>query len=570
MTTRTLPAAPARPAVAPATAARAAGIAHYASLVLAYPALLWLGRDMWFRLDEWNIVLGHSPGSARWYDVFAPFDVHWSTVPVLFYRAVGHFVGASQYLPYMGVTLAAFVLSVHLVWRVLNRCGADPWVSTLLAAALLVLGAGWESMYWVLIVDFTLPLCCVFGAVLLGDRDDVRARHRIGIATLALVAAMCSGAGVAMVVVPFLVVTLRRGWRDGLTVVAPAALAYAIWLALTGSGILDHAGGANRGDSSQVGRFVLDGLTGSLSTLVRTRALGVAAVIALVLWIILRGRRRLLPAPVIACGLGALAVFLLTAVGRANGGDATLPHYVATGIALLMPAVALAVTDLLGALQRVQIARAGVLAGLAAVIGLNAASLVHDANAAAADDRASRNAILAAAYVLQHDPHDTLPASYPETQLAWAVSTADVQRLVRRGDLRAPASVPESLRAEIALRLHVAVQAEAADHDAPPVVTANDQATLTGDGICSTASSLGGTPFVVAVQFPQRGSLQIVPLTAVEMHPYLRGSRDRPDDQEQPTILLAPNQARYLVDTQPGTTVYLLFSSGSVRLCPQP
>lgn len=575
MTARTLPDAPGRTAASgparPATpAARLAATAHHASLLLAYPALLWLGRDMWFRLDEWNIVLGHSPGDARWYDVFAPFDVHWSTVLVLFYRGVGHFAGASQYLPYMGITLAVFVVSVHMAWRVLRRCGADPWVCTLLAAALLVLGAGWESMYWVLILGYTLPLALIFGAVLLADREELHGRHRVGIAVLTLVAVMCTGAGVAMVVVPFVVVALRRGLRDGLSVVAPAALVYAIWLALAGSGILQHPGGANRDDLGQVARFVWDGMSGSVSTLVGPVLLGAVGFVAVAVWMAGRWRRIGMPAPVPACAAGAVAMFLLTAVGRANGGDAVLPHYIATGATLLMPAVALAITDLLRAVRRpARLAYIVVVAGLCVVIAHNAVSLVDNAHAAAAADQESRRIILAAAAVSAH--HEALPDSYPEPILAWAVSAADIARLRASGDLQPPASLPADLEAEVTLRLHVAVARasgpQGVDENGPPLVTTAVGATLSDDDTCATARSTGSSPFTVAVHFETRGSLMIVPVTPVELIPYLRGDLDSPSDEVQPTLFLAPGDTRYLIDIQPRTTPLLRFSAGTVRLC---
>ena len=92
-------------------------------------------------------------------------------------------------------------------------------------------------------------------------------------------------------------------------------------------------------------------------------------------------------------------------------------------------------------------------------------------------------------------------------------------------------------------------------------------ATLSDDGTCATARSTGSSPFTVAVHFETRGSLMIVPVTPVELIPYLRGDLNSPSDEVQPTLFLAPGDTRYLIDIQPRTTPLLRFSAGTVRLC---
>lgn len=553
-------------------AASWAGRAHGASLLLAYPVLLWLGRDMWFRLDEWRIVLGHTAAAGpRWFDVFAPFDVHWSTVLVLFYRGVGVMAGARDYLPYMGVALAVHVLSVHMLWRVLRRIGVDPWVATLSACAVLVLGAAWEAMYWVLILGYTLPLVCTFGAVLLGDRAELHTRHRLAIAALTVAAVMCSGAGVAMIVTPAVVVALRRGVRDGLSVVAPAAAVYAVWLALAGSGILDHPGGASRGQAFDVMRFVWDGVSASVAALVGPTLLGALLLLLVCGWAAVRWRRVGMPAPVPACAAGAVAMFALTALGRANGGAATLPHYLSTGVMLLMPAMALAASDAacrLGRVGRVAAGRAIVFAGLAIVTAHSAATLVAAAHDASTEDQQSRRVILAAAALSRQT--QVLPDSVPEPHLAWAVSGADIVRLRDRGDLP-PAATPPALAAEVRLRVHVAISTAPAGGAAPSQLALTDAVEVTLPRPAPGCVVVRGTTdgfFVVAVTFDTPGELHITAVSPVSVHAFLRGTPAAPADEVQPMVLLPAGDSRWLDDVEPGSSVLLRFTSGVVRLCP--
>lgn len=546
---------------------------HYASLLLAYPLLLWLGRNTWFRLDEWRIVLGHTGAGSQPWDVFAPFDIHWSTAVVLFYRGVGAVAGASTYLPYLALTLAVHVLAAHLLWRVLQRCGADAWVSTLLVAAFLVLGAGWEALYWVLALTFTVPLATALGAVLLADRGELRHRHRAGIAALTLLGVMSGGAGVATLVIPALAAAQRGGVRRGLSVVAPAAAVYAVWFTLAGSGILDHPGTASAGLAGTAARFVWDGLAGSMATLLGPAQLGGAAMLGLLAWMAVRQYRARraraggLPAPVIACGAGAAAVFLLTALGRANGGSPAFSYYLYAGTGLLLPAAAVALTDLV---RRLRVPRAVVIAGLGVVVGHCTALLVSSAAAVTAADQHSRDLLLTASRLSAGGT--ALPGSVPEPVLAWAVTAADVALLRTAGALPPPATLDPAVAAEVWLRLHVEVSdAPVAGATTPAQVLQpiGGGATLSAPTIdgCTTATGSARDGFTLPVHYPAPGALRVTAITPVALKVYLHGTLDAPVD-EAARLLLPPGQTRAVVDTAPASTLILHVSAGTVRLCP--
>jgi hypothetical protein len=53
----------------------------------------------------------------------------------------------------------------------------------------------------------------------------------------------------------------------------------------------------------------------------------------------------------------------------------------------------------------------------------------------------------------------------------------------------------------------------------------------------------------------------------VSLHAFLRGTAANPSDEVQPMVLLPPGDSRYVDDIQPGSSVLLRFTSGTVRLC---
>ena len=152
--------APVRPLLRRALARLAgpdlATAAHLVSLAGAIAFWAWLDRGLWFFGDEWDFLvsrgLGYPPGSTH--GIWFPHNEHWSTLPILGWRALYHFWHLSSYWPYLSLLLAMQALTVHLAWRACRRAGASPWVSTAAATMLGFLGAGAEDFGWAFQVGF--------------------------------------------------------------------------------------------------------------------------------------------------------------------------------------------------------------------------------------------------------------------------------------------------------------------------------------------------------------------------------------------------------------------------------
>jgi hypothetical protein len=536
---------------------------HAVSLLLAYPALLWVGRDMWFTRDDWPFVL-RQVGGPRLRDVFAPFDIHWTTLTILLYRAISLAAGARSYLPYLAVCLALHIVVVHLLWRVMLRVGVRPWIASGAAALFLVLGAGSEGMLWAFSVSYGMPLALGLGNVLLTTSGTLTWRLVGAVWTLAVLGLMCSGVGLAMVVLPVVCVAVRHGLRRAVAVAAVPALVFAAWLALTHATVLNRPGAASDQTYSHVPGFVGTGLRSSMGALVGPTAVAVAGLIALAAWGAWRARRGRLPAAVLACACGAVANFTLTALGRVNGGDPTTSRYLYVGAALLLPAVALALSDAAGLRRRLQPL---VAAAVLAMAGQSAFVLVASAADMAAQAQHSRLLILAAVSV--PDDSEILPRSLPDPGLGFLLHEGDALRLRDQGDLQPLASLPSGVAAEVSRHVHVQVRpgTTALDGSTSPSLVEIHDAVVRADGDCTVATGVGGGPFAVRVAYANVGSLRAEGVTPVIMFLYLGGTVAAPDDQSL-SVLLPPGAPQQVDDTLPGTSVILGFSAGTVRLCP--
>src|ERR1035437_963989 len=80
--------------------------AHWLSLTGAFGFLGWVDLHQWFDTDQWDFlvdrsVLGHH-GTAG---LLQPHVDHWSTIPILGFRALFSVFGVRTYLPYITVTI---------------------------------------------------------------------------------------------------------------------------------------------------------------------------------------------------------------------------------------------------------------------------------------------------------------------------------------------------------------------------------------------------------------------------------------------------------------------------------
>ena len=177
---------------------------------VAFAWWLLLGRGTWFNFDEWVFLTGRGLGAQ---DLLAPFNGHWSTLPTLAYRLLFGVVGLRSYAPYLAVTISLQVTTAALLRVIMRRLGIGPWIATAAASLYVLFGAGAENVLWAWQMSFVGAL--VFGLVhlLLVDHDGpIDRRDWLGLAA-GLAALMCSGVGVAMVVMVGIAALIRRGWH---------------------------------------------------------------------------------------------------------------------------------------------------------------------------------------------------------------------------------------------------------------------------------------------------------------------------------------------------------------------
>jgi hypothetical protein len=315
-------------------------VAELAALVL----WLFLGRAQWFHRDEWDFLAGRKAGDLG--DLFRPHNEHWTTAPILVYRALYAVFGLRVYLPYRLTVLLLHLTAAALLLVVMRRAGVGPWIATAAASLFALFGAGWQNIVEPFQICFTGALVFGLAHLVLADHDGpIDRRDYLGLLA-GLVALMMSGIAVSMTIIVGLAVVLRRGWRPALLHTAPLAACYLVWFFAIGRTAYTNRNPTARG----VWDFIVSGLRAGYSAMGQLPSAGLVLAVILIagLAIALRqrslsGQLRQLAAP-LALLVGSVVMLAITGTGRLALGveTARASRYVHLVAAMTLPALAVA------------------------------------------------------------------------------------------------------------------------------------------------------------------------------------------------------------------------------------
>jgi hypothetical protein len=288
------------------------------AVVAAVPLYLWRGRDQWFYLDEWDFLAGRSAASLH--DLLRPHNEHWSTVPILVYRAMWHIFGLSTYTPYQLMTIGLHLVAACLLLVVMLRAGVWPWTATFAAALFVFLGTGHENIIWAFQIGFVASLVCGLGQLILADHDGPFDRRDAAGLVVGAIGLMCSGVSVSMVAAVGIAVFIRRGWRMAALHVVPLAVVFLTWWALIGRGKYESP----QGSPGEQVRVIAVGLSHVFAQLGQNLIAGISLALILVVGLFYAAVLRTVPsfrtraaAPLGLLGGGVL--FMVLAVGGRIG-----------------------------------------------------------------------------------------------------------------------------------------------------------------------------------------------------------------------------------------------------------
>lgn len=325
--------------------ARPALLAFLAVVAAGLIAYVVLGGQRWFFLDEWDLLASRDGGDLR--DLLEPHNEHWSSLPILVYRAYFRLFGLRTYLPYQLTAIVLHLIAAGLLRTVMRRAGVSPWFATAASSLFVLFGSGNEDITWAFQIGFTGALVFGLTHLLLADHDGrIDWRDWLGLGA-GLAALMCSGVGVTMVVVVGLAVLLRRGWRMALFHAMPLGVLFGAWWFAYGRGNYDLADPT----PARIGEFITTGVGAAFDAMGQLPGAGVALGALLVVGLVVAWRhidrsevRRGAAAPA-ALLAGSVVLLMISGLGRAGafGPDfARQSRYLHLVAAFCLPALAVA------------------------------------------------------------------------------------------------------------------------------------------------------------------------------------------------------------------------------------
>lgn len=527
---------------------RLAAAVHVLALVGGFAVLLYCNRDQWFFGDEWDF-LGHRGVFDAERSLWAPHTEHWSTGPILIYRALYHRYGLLTYVPYVVVLLLLHVAVAHLLWRLLLRAGVDAALATALSAVFVLLGAGYENLLWAFQIGFIGSVALGLAALLLVNHAGRWGRRDVGAWFVSIAGLMFSGVSVTMVTVAGITVLMRRGLRQAALTVAAPGIVYLVWYFLVDQNVKSSKRSLD--DVFEYPGYIWNGLRSSVEQTVGFPGAGAIIVLGLIAFLLHRAGQASGPAaPAFACALGALMLFAIIATGRAGLGieQSGASRYTYIVMALALPAIGLALNELVtggptgvspttvaalgggGPASGGLGGRSGPVRGGSATAGRRAVVflvllLVGVHNGGILRDKAKeekrleqrlKSQILAAAQLVNSPA--VILGGHPETQFSPDIEVRDLRRMQRDGKLPPPTQITPDDRLAVATLLQYAVSPTelAAPFTAPlvdGVVGANDQGEGPGcirlfpTGPVAELHLVGGTPMSLRVTTTVPGEL---------------------------------------------------------------
>jgi hypothetical protein len=348
--------------------------------VATFVALMVLGRHLTFWQDEWSFIGPQPSGIAAW---LIPHNEHWSTVPLLLYRGILGVVGLHTYLPYLALLVAIHVVAASGAFVLLAR-RLPPWAALVGVVPLLVLGSGYENLFWAFQIGFVGSVAAGTWGLVAFDTDHRRWTAVVGV-LLMIIALASSGMGLFFVLAAGVRLAADPGSRRRVIWVAIPAGVYVAWYFAYGrqglSGPLaapgDVAKFAARGLVYAVARITGFDLAGRASLL--GSILAVAALALIVVALVRGGLRRSVPPLATAGLLAAAAMYVVIGLTRADLASdfATRSRYVYVAAFLLVPAGG----DLISNLRFERRWPRAALVGLLALVGLSVGANLVDLRA---------------------------------------------------------------------------------------------------------------------------------------------------------------------------------------------
>jgi hypothetical protein len=321
--------------------------------MISFVLSLWINRTTWFLGDDFAILTNRyfAAASGNWSKaLFLPHNDHLIALPVLVFIGLGRIFGLDNHLVYMLPAIFMHIAILFAIAIILKKRCTSTLTALSAVCCVAFMSAGFEVLMMATNMAHVAPIFIGLYQLILVDHDGDISKRDIVAATLGVIAVLCAGTSIPLIVMIALFLVLQRQFKRAALIAAPPAMLWLAWFVKYGT--LNHG---LKGDTqftifnktAQIAQYVIKGIQGSLEAISHISGSSTFLIILCFLGLYKRSIKSKAILMPFCMAVGSVMFYFITGFSRVTFGAPVSSRYVYLGAIFIIPLVFIGIESLL-------------------------------------------------------------------------------------------------------------------------------------------------------------------------------------------------------------------------------
>ena len=200
--------------------------------LVSFVLSLLINRNTWFLGDDFAMLTNRyfAAADGDWSQaLLLPHNDHLLVIPVLVFIGLGKMFGLDNHLVYMLPAIFMHIAILFAVGIILKKRCASTLTALSAVCCVAFMSAGYEVLMMATNMAHVAPIFLGLYQLILVDHDGDIAKRDIVAATLGVIAVLCAGTSIPLIVMIALFLVLQRQFKRAALVAAPPAMLWLMW-----------------------------------------------------------------------------------------------------------------------------------------------------------------------------------------------------------------------------------------------------------------------------------------------------------------------------------------------------
>ena len=321
--------------------------------LVSFVLSLWINRNTWFLGDDFAMLTNRyfAAADGDWSQaLLLPHNDHLLVIPVLVFIGLGKMFGLDNHLVYMLPAIFMHIAILFAVGIILKKRCTSTLTALSAVCCVAFMSAGYEVLMMATNMAHVAPIFLGLYQLILIDRQGGISKRDIVASTLGVIAVLCAGTSIPLIVMIALFLTIQRQFKRAILIAAPPATLWLMWFFKYGS--LNHG---VKGDTqytifnktAQIAQYVIQGMQGSLEAISHISGSSTFLIILCFFGLYkhsIKSKTILMP---FCMAVGAVLFYFITGFSRVTFGAPVSSRYVYLGAIFIIPLVFIGIESLL-------------------------------------------------------------------------------------------------------------------------------------------------------------------------------------------------------------------------------